>query len=149
MGSSSDYKTMEPAIELLKYYSIPHKVDVVSAHRSPEWMFEFGKNIESWCCKVIIAAAGGAAHLPGMMASLTPIPVIGVPVPTQNLGGQDSLLSIVQMPDGVPVATVGIGKAKNAAILAAKIMGLDDVSNDIMRKNRKKVFNQRSTYPIS
>lgn len=149
MGSSSDYETIEPAIELFKYYHIPYKVDIVSAHRSPEWMYEFGKNIESWCCRVIIAAAGGAAHLPGMMASLTPIPVIGVPVPTQHLGGQDSLLSIVQMPDGVPVATVGIGKAKNAAILAIKIMGLPEVSNDIMRQNREKVADQRSTYPIS
>ena len=149
MGSSSDYKTMEPAIDLFKYYYIPYKVDIVSAHRSPEWMYEFGKNIESWCCKVIIAGAGGAAHLPGMMASLTPIPVIGVPVPTQYLGGKDSLLSIVQMPDGVPVATVGIGKAKNAAILATKIMGITEVSNVIMIKNRIKVDNQRSSYPIS
>jgi 5-(carboxyamino)imidazole ribonucleotide mutase len=145
MGSSSDLPTVQPAIDLLNKYKIPIKVDVVSAHRSPEWMFEFGKNIESWCGKVIIAAAGGAAHLPGMLASLTPIPVIGIPVPSKYLGGKDSLLSIVEMPEGVPVATVGIGKAKNAGILALKIIGAIDEVKDIIIENKKKVDNQRKT----
>jgi phosphoribosylaminoimidazole carboxylase len=143
MGSSSDLPILRPAIELLKSYKIPHKVDIVSAHRSPEWMVEFGKNVESLCVKVVIAAAGGAAHLPGMLASLTPLPVIGVPVPSKYLSGQDSLLSIVEMPDGVPVATVGIGKAKNAAILALKILGATKEVKDIMEKNKEKVNNQR------
>lgn len=148
MGSSSDLPTLMPAIDLLNEYDIPIKVDVVSAHRSPEWMYKFGKNIESWCGKVIIAAAGGAAHLPGMLASLTTLPVIGVPVPSKYLRGEDSLLSIVEMPDGVPVATVGIGKAKNAAIMALKILGVEsDEANkavvDITNKNKEKVINQR------
>ena len=143
MGSSSDLPTMRPAIQLLQSYKIPHKVDIVSAHRSPEWMVEFGKNVESQCAKVVIAAAGGAAHLPGMLASLTPLPVIGVPIPSKFLSGQDSLLSIVEMPDGVPVATVGIGKAKNAAILALKILGATKEVKDIMKKNKEKVENQR------
>jgi 5-(carboxyamino)imidazole ribonucleotide mutase len=143
MGSISDLPIMEPCIELLKNNNIKVQVDIVSAHRSPKWLYEFGDNIESWCGRVIIAGAGGAAHLPGMLASLTNIPVIGVPVPTSNLGGQDSLYSIVQMPDGVPVATVGIGKSKNAAILAMKILNMKDELNDITWKNEKKVDNQR------
>lgn len=148
MGSSSDLPIMRPAIQLLQSYKIPHKVDIVSAHRSPEWMVEFGKNVESLCAKVVIAAAGGAAHLPGMLASLTPLPVIGVPVPSKYLSGQDSLLSIVEMPDGVPVATVGIGKAKNAAILALKILGATKEVKDIMTKNLEKVENQRRNLNI-
>jgi phosphoribosylaminoimidazole carboxylase len=144
MGSSSDLSTLQPAIDLLKKYNISIKVDVVSAHRSPEWMFEFGKNVESWGARAIIAGAGGAAHLPGMMASLTNVPVIGVPIPTKNHGGMDSLLSIVEMPDGVPVATVGVGKAKNAAILALKIIGAYNSVNDITRANQEKVKNQRA-----
>ena len=144
MGSMSDLPTMTPAIDLLKDYKMPYKVDVVSAHRSPDWMYEFGKNVESLGGRVIIAAAGGAAHLPGMLASITPLPVIGVPIPSKHLNGQDSLLSIVEMPDGVPVATVGIGKAKNAAILALKIIGAMKEVKDIIKKNREKVSRQRS-----
>lgn len=145
MGSSSDLPTLMPAVQLLEDFKIPIKVDVVSAHRSPEWMYKFGKNIESWCGRVIIAAAGGAAHLPGMLASLTSLPVIGVPVPSKHLRGKDSLLSIVEMPDGVPVATVGIGKAKNAAILALKILGADNEVKTIIKQNRDKVEKQRET----
>lgn len=145
MGSSSDLPTLLPAIELLENFKIPIKVDVVSAHRSPELMYSFGKNVESWCAKVIIAAAGGAAHLPGMLASLTSLPVIGVPVPSKYLKGEDSLLSIVEMPDGVPVATVGIGKARNAAILALKILGANEEVKKIMKDNREKVEKQRVT----
>lgn len=143
MGSSSDLPTVQPAIDLLNSFNIPYKVDIVSAHRSPDWMYKFGKNVESWCGEVVIAAAGGAAHLPGMLASLTTLPVIGVPVPSKYLGGKDSLLSIVEMPDGVPVATVGIGKAKNAAILALKILGAENEVKKIMKQNREKVEMQR------
>jgi len=145
MGSSSDLGQMEGCIHLLEEYNIPHKVDIVSAHRSPGWMFRFGKDVESWGARVVIAAAGGAAHLPGMVASLTNLPVIGVPIETKNLGGQDSLYSIVQMPDGVPVATVGIGKSKNAAILAIKILGRNDVLVKLKKANLLKVENQRKS----
>ena len=145
MGSTSDLETLKPAIDLLSRFKIPHKVDVVSAHRTPEWMFEFGRNVESLCAKVIIAAAGGAAHLPGMLASITPLPVIGVPIPSKHLKGEDSLLSIVEMPDGVPVATVGIGKAKNAAILALKILGATAEVKTVMTENKEKVDRQRKT----
>ena len=145
MGSSSDLPTLQPAIDFLNGYGVPIKVDVVSAHRSPKWMFEFGENVESWCGQVVIAAAGGAAHLPGMLASITDLPVIGVPVPSRFLNGQDSLYSIVEMPDGVPVATVGIGKAKNAAILALRIMGMKDILKNISHTNEKKVRDQRAT----
>lgn len=145
MGSSSDLPTLLPAIQLLEDFKIPIKVDVVSAHRSPEWMYTFGKNVESWCGRVVIAAAGGAAHLSGMLASLTPLPVIGVPVPSKYLRGEDSLLSIVEMPDGVPVATVGIGKAKNAAILALKMIGANEEVKTIMKQNREKIEKQRET----
>ena len=145
MGSSSDLPVMQPAIDLLREYRISVKVDIVSAHRSPKWMYEFGDNVESWGGKVIIAGAGGAAHLPGMLASLTALPVIGVPVPSKHLRGEDSLLSIVEMPDGVPVATVGIGKAKNAGILAMKMLGFLDCCKDIMKKNEQKVVAQRKS----
>jgi len=144
MGSTSDYETLRPGIELLEHYNIPICVDVVSAHRSPEWMFTFGRNVESWGGKVVIAAAGGAAHLPGMLASITNLPVIGVPIPSKNFQGKDSLLSIVEMPDGVPVATVGIGKSKNAAILALKMIGEMEIVSDIKRLNQEKVNMQRS-----
>jgi phosphoribosylaminoimidazole carboxylase PurE protein len=136
---------MEGCINLLKEHEIPHKVDIVSAHRTPEWMFTFGRNVEKWGAKVVIAAAGGAAHLPGMVASLTNLPVIGVPIETKALGGQDSLYSIVQMPDGVPVATVGIGKSKNAAILAIKILGYTDVLGKLKNANLDKVEKQRKS----
>lgn len=127
MGSSSDLKIMNEAAEFLKKMGIPHEVTIVSAHRTPERMFDYAKNANSRGLKVIIAGAGGAAHLPGMVASLTPLPVIGVPVKSSNsIDGWDSLLSIVQMPNGVPVATVAVNAAQNAGILAAQILGCHD-----------------------
>ena len=126
MGSDSDWPVMEEAAKALDTLSISYSVDVVSAHRMPEEMMDFAKSAAQRGIKVIIAGAGGAAHLPGMVASLTPLPVIGVPVSLKNLDGLDSLLSIVQMPGGVPVATVGIDNAKNAGILAARIIGAAD-----------------------
>lgn len=126
MGSKSDLDTMRGAIEILDRFHITHEVKVVSAHRTPEAMVEYAKTARERGLKVIIAGAGGAAHLPGMVASLTTLPVIGVPVATTNLGGEDSLLSIVQMPAGVPVGTVGIGNSKNAALLAARILSVAD-----------------------
>jgi 5-(carboxyamino)imidazole ribonucleotide mutase len=126
MGSDSDWSTMEDAAKLLDQLEISYTVDVVSAHRMPLEMVEFAQTAISKGYKVIIAGAGGAAHLPGMVASITSLPVIGVPVALKNLDGMDSLLSIVQMPAGVPVATVGIGNAKNAALLAARILGVSD-----------------------
>ena len=128
MGSDSDWPIMEEAAKLLEHLQISFSVDVVSAHRMPVEMMEFAQNAQSKGYKVIIAGAGGAAHLPGMVAALTPLPVIGVPVALKNLDGMDSLLSIVQMPSGVPVATVGIGNAKNAALLAARILGVSDTA---------------------
>ena len=126
MGSDSDWPTMEEAAKILDDLGISYSVDVVSAHRMPLEMVEFAQLAQSKGYKVIIAGAGGAAHLPGMVASLTTLPVIGVPVALKNLDGMDSLLSIVQMPAGVPVATVGVGNAKNAALLAARILGISD-----------------------
>ncbi len=122
MGSKSDLETMRAACEVLKEFCIDHEVRVVSAHRTPEAMVEYASSAFGRGLKVIIAGAGGAAHLPGMVASLTTLPVIGVPVATKNLGGEDSLFSIVQMPGGVPVATVGIGNSKNAGLLAVRIL---------------------------
>lgn len=124
MGSISDLKVMKAAAEVLEKYEIPYESGVVSAHRTPEKMFEYAKTAKKRGIEVIIAGAGGAAHLPGMVASLTQLPVIGVPVRLKNLGGIDSLLSIVQMPGGVPVATVGINNSKNAGILAARILSI-------------------------
>lgn len=123
MGSDSDWPIMEEAAKALDSFGISYSADVVSAHRMPEEMVDFAKRAASKGYKVIIAGAGGAAHLPGMVASLTTLPVIGVPVSLKNLEGMDSLLSIVQMPGGIPVATVGIDNAKNAGILAARIIG--------------------------
>ena len=128
MGSDSDWPIMEDAAKLLDHLGISYDTDVVSAHRMPLEMVEFAQNAASKGYKVIIAGAGGAAHLPGMVASLTTLPVIGVPIALKNLDGMDSLLSIVQMPAGVPVATVGVGNAKNAALLAARILGISDAS---------------------
>ena len=128
MGSDSDWPVMEEAAKALESFGITYTADVVSAHRMPEEMVEFAKNAATKGYKVIIAGAGGAAHLPGMVASLTTLPVIGVPVSLKNLEGMDSLLSIVQMPAGIPVATVGIDNAKNAGILAARIIGSSDAS---------------------
>ena len=126
MGSDSDWPTMENAVTTLKELGISYEVALLSAHRMPEEMMEFGKSALARGFKVIIAGAGGAAHLPGMLASITPLPVIGVPIPLKALEGMDSLLSIVQMPAGIPVATVGIGNAKNAGLLAARILGAHD-----------------------
>jgi 5-(carboxyamino)imidazole ribonucleotide mutase len=126
MGSDSDLRVMQAAIDALDEFDVAREVHIVSAHRTPERMFEYARTAASRGLKVIIAGAGGAAHLPGMTASLTPLPVIGVPVPLQDLDGLDSLLSIVQMPEGVPVATVGTGKARNAGLLAVRILGIED-----------------------
>ncbi|MCD5405579.1 MAG: 5-(carboxyamino)imidazole ribonucleotide mutase [Desulfotomaculum sp.] len=126
MGSKSDWNTMKEACVLLEKLGIPYEKKIVSAHRTPDWLYEFAENAVKRGIKVIIAGAGGAAHLPGMVAAKTLIPVIGVPIPATHLQGMDSLLSIVQMPAGVPVATVAIGAsgAKNAALLSAQILGL-------------------------
>jgi 5-(carboxyamino)imidazole ribonucleotide mutase len=126
MGSDSDWPVMEEAALVLDKFGISYSTSVVSAHRMPLEMVAFAQGAKNIGTKVIIAGAGGAAHLPGMVASLTTLPVIGVPVPLKNLDGMDSLLSIVQMPAGIPVATVGIGNAKNAGILAARILGISD-----------------------
>ncbi len=124
MGSSSDLETLSPAREVLEELQVPHEVRVVSAHRTPDWMFEYAESAERRGLEVIIAGAGGAAHLPGMVAAKTVLPVLGVPVPATMLNGVDSLLSIVQMPKGVPVGTLAIGKpgAANAGLLAASIV---------------------------
>jgi 5-(carboxyamino)imidazole ribonucleotide mutase len=126
MGSDSDWSVMSDAAQALKEFGIEYEVEVLSAHRTPEKMIEWGKAAAGRGVKVIIAGAGGAAHLPGMLASVTTLPVIGVPVPLSKLDGMDSLLSIVQMPAGIPVATVSIGGAKNAGILAVRILGTAD-----------------------
>lgn len=126
MGSDSDWPTMEAAAEALAEFGIRFEVGVVSAHRTPQRMLDYARDAAGRGIKVIIAGAGGAAHLPGMVASATPLPVIGVPVPLKYLDGMDSLLSIVQMPAGVPVATVSIGGARNAGLLAARILGASD-----------------------
>lgn len=122
MGSDSDLPTMQAAIAICEEFGVPCEVAIVSAHRTPERMVEYAKQAHQRGLKVIIAGAGGAAHLPGMVASLTPLPVIGVPVPSRHLQGVDSLYSIVQMPAGIPVATVAIGNAKNAGLLAIQIL---------------------------
>jgi 5-(carboxyamino)imidazole ribonucleotide mutase len=126
MGSTSDAEVMSAAADVLEEFGVPHERHVVSAHRSPQRMFDYATGAIERGLKVIIAGAGGAAHLPGMVASLTTLPVIGVPIPTRHLGGEDSLLSIVQMPAGVPVATVAIGGARNAGLLAVRILALAD-----------------------
>jgi len=126
MGSDSDWNVMADAAAILKEFGIEYEVEVLSAHRTPERMVAWGKAAAGRGLKVIIAGAGGAAHLPGMLASVTTLPVVGVPVPLARLDGMDSLLSIVQMPAGIPVATVSIGGAKNAGILAARIIGAFD-----------------------
>lgn len=126
MGSESDLPVMREAAEVLRSLGIEFESRVLSAHRTPHYMAEYARTAHERGIMVIIAGAGGAAHLPGMIASYSPLPVIGVPIPTRNLQGLDSLLSIVQMPNGVPVATVAIGKAKNAGLLAAQIIGTSD-----------------------
>ena len=126
MGSDSDLPTMQAAIEICEQFEISHEVAIVSAHRTPERMIEYAKTARQRGLKTIVAGAGGAAHLPGMVASLTPLPVIGVPIRTKTLQGVDSLYSIVQMPTGIPVATVAIGNAANAGLLAIQILATSD-----------------------
>ncbi|ARU43341.1 5-(carboxyamino)imidazole ribonucleotide mutase [Armatimonadetes bacterium Uphvl-Ar2] len=148
MGSDSDLPTMQPAAEALEEFGIPYELEVVSAHRTPKRMFEYAQSARARGLRIIIAGAGGAAHLPGMVASLTPLPVIGVPVESHALKGMDSLLSIVQMPKGVPVATVAIGNGRNAGLLAVRILATTDLAlagqldaaillmeNDVLRRN--------------
>lgn len=126
MGSDSDLPTLQGAVEICKSFQVPFEVAIVSAHRTPDRMVEYAKTAHTRGLKVIIAGAGGAAHLPGMVAALTPLPVIGVPVVSRHLQGVDSLYSIVQMPRGIPVATVAIGNAENAGLLAVQILGSHD-----------------------
>ena len=137
MGSKSDWSTMKSAVDMLEEFEVPYEVKVVSAHRTPDLMFEYAETAEERGLEVIIAGAGGSAHLPGMVASKTIIPVLGVPVQSKALSGQDSLLSIVQMPGGIPVGTLAIGEAgaKNAGILAAQIVG--NHNNKIRQKVAK------------
>lgn len=126
MGSDSDLPTMQAAADVCAQFGVPHEIRIVSAHRTPDDMAEYGKTAHTRGIKVIIAGAGGAAHLPGMLAAFSPLPVIGVPVMSEALRGMDSLLSIVQMPAGVPVATVAIGNAKNAGLLAVQMLAAHD-----------------------
>ena len=126
MGSDSDWPTMKAAAEACEEFGVPFEADVVSAHRMPEEMLAYGKEAAGRGLRVIVAGAGGAAHLPGMLAAVTPLPVVGVPVPLKYLDGMDSLLSIVQMPAGVPVATVAVGNARNAGLLAVRILAASD-----------------------
>ncbi len=148
MGSSSDFNVMKDAIDTLKEFGIEVEYRIVSAHRTPEFMLEYAKNAINNNIEVIIAGAGGAAHLPGMVASMTSLPVIGVPVQSKALNGLDSLLSIVQMPSGVPVATVAINGSKNAALLAVKILSikydkLRILMEDFMEKQKNKVLSEK------
>ena len=147
MGSDSDWKTLEAATKVCEDFSVPYEAHVVSAHRTPDDMFDYAKNAHKKGLKIIIAGAGGAAHLPGMVASNTPLPVIGVPIKTESLSGMDALLSIVQMPNGVPVATVAIGAARNAALLAIELLATNNqeltdkliaYKNEIADESRKK-----------
>jgi len=135
MGSDSDWPVMEAAVDALDEFGVATEVDVVSAHRTPTEMLEYGRSAYERGLRVIIAGAGGAAHLPGMLASVTPLPVVGVPVPLKALDGMDSLLSIAQMPAGVPVATVAIGNARNAGLLAVRILATAD---DSLREQMEK-----------
>lgn len=146
MGSKSDWPTMKNAVEMLELFGVPHEVKVVSAHRTPDLMFDYADQAEARGLQVIIAGAGGAAHLPGMVAAKTVVPVLGVPVQSKALSGQDSLLSIVQMPGGIPVGTLAIGDAgaKNAGILAAQIVGN---SNPVIRA-AVKAFRMEQTQTI-
>ncbi len=128
MGSDSDWRVMSDASQLLTDFGVPHEVEVVSAHRTPDKLLRYGREARGRGIRVIIAGAGGAAHLPGMLASVTALPVVGVPVQLATLDGMDSLLSIVQMPAGIPVATVSINGAKNAGLLAARILGAADTA---------------------
>ena len=144
MGSDSDWPVMEEAAKVLDAFAISYTAEVLSAHRRTLEMVEFAQAAIELGFKVIIAGAGGAAHLPGMVASLTTLPVIGVPVPLKNLDGMDSLLSIVQMPAGIPVATVGVGNAKNAGLLAARILGISDEEISSKVGNALKEINEEA-----
>ncbi|MSO28233.1 MAG: 5-(carboxyamino)imidazole ribonucleotide mutase [Candidatus Planktophila sp.] len=144
MGSDSDWPVMEEAAKVLDAFAISYTAEVLSAHRMPLEMVKFAQAAKANGFKVIIAGAGGAAHLPGMVASLTTLPVIGVPVPLKNLDGMDSLLSIVQMPAGIPVATVGVGNAKNAGLLAARILGISDEEISLKVENALKEINEEA-----
>lgn len=150
MGSDSDLSIMKEAAEILESFEIPYEISIISAHRTPEKAFEYAKTAEERGIEVIIAGAGGAAHLPGVIAALTFVPVIGVPIKSQTLNGLDSLLSIVQMPAGIPVATVAINNAKNAALLAIHILSIkypeikeklkayrEKIKEDVIKKNEK------------
>jgi 5-(carboxyamino)imidazole ribonucleotide mutase len=153
MGSDSDLSSMQGAIDICKDFNVNYEVKIVSAHRTPDYMAEYAKSAKERGIKLIIAGAGGAAHLPGMTASHTTLPVIGVPVQSKSLNGLDSLLSIVQMPGGIPVATVAIGQSKNAGLLAIRILALNDnelsskldeyvnlMKNESMNKNNNIAF---------
>jgi len=146
MGSKSDWPTMKHAVEMLEEFGVPHEVEVVSAHRTPDKMFDYAASAQSRGLKVIIAGAGGAAHLPGMVAAKTIVPVLGVPVQSRALSGQDSLLSIAQMPGGIPVGTLAIGEAgaKNAGILAAQIVANEDVEI----RNKVAAFRAKQTQDV-
>jgi phosphoribosylaminoimidazole carboxylase len=144
MGSSSDLPTMQAAVDILDEFGVPYEVDIVSAHRTPQKLSAYATSASTRGIQVLIAGAGGAAHLPGMVAAMTPLPVIGVPIKTSTLNGQDSLLSIVQMPRGIPVATVAIGNATNAGLLAVRILGatrpeLQEKMEDYQEKMRQQV----------
>jgi len=147
MGSKSDLPVLNEAVDVIKRFGLSYELDIVSAHRTPKKMMEYGKNAHKRGIKVIIAGAGGAAHLPGMIAACSPLPVIGVPIKSSNsIDGWDSILSILQMPNGVPVATVALNGAKNAAILAIQILGCSNekIQNDILnfkKEQEKKVLN--------
>ena len=148
MGSISDWEHMKGAVEVLKEFEIPYEAKVVSAHRTPDLMYEYARSAEERGLEVIIAGAGGSAHLPGMVASLTTLPVIGVPVPSKHLSGLDSLYSIVQMPAGIPVATVAIGNSTNAGLLAVRILSikypeLSQKLKDYKKKLEEKVLNMK------
>ncbi|MGR3762532.1 5-(carboxyamino)imidazole ribonucleotide mutase [Rossellomorea sp. NS-SX7] len=145
MGSTSDWETMKHACDMLEELEIPYEKRVVSAHRTPDYMFEYAESARDKGIKVIIAGAGGAAHLPGMVAAKTTLPVIGVPVQSKALNGMDSLLSIVQMPGGVPVATVAIGKAgaTNAGLLAAQILSIEDKELALTLENRREALREK------
>ncbi|MEV7382907.1 5-(carboxyamino)imidazole ribonucleotide mutase [Streptomyces lydicus] len=145
MGSDSDWPVMEAAAQALDEFEIPYEVDVVSAHRMPREMIAYGEDAADRGLKAIIAGAGGAAHLPGMLASVTPLPVIGVPVPLKYLDGMDSLLSIVQMPAGVPVATVSVGGARNAGLLAARMLAVHDAELLGRMRDFQQELNEQAT----
>ncbi|MET9483216.1 5-(carboxyamino)imidazole ribonucleotide mutase [Streptomyces sp. NPDC006638] len=145
MGSDSDWPVMEAAAKALDEFEIPYEADVVSAHRMPREMIAYGERAAGRGLRVIIAGAGGAAHLPGMLASVTPLPVIGVPVPLKYLDGMDSLLSIVQMPAGIPVATVSVGGARNAGLLAVRILAAHDPELQARMRDFLQDLNEQAT----